>query len=76
MTKTQLSQYVVKQEGLKQQISIAQVKEVLRILSDLASHSPKALECLYVGAKRPVQVAATGLSDLKSSVAKRRAGGS
>lgn len=48
MNMNKLAKIVCEREGLKQQISIAQVKEVLRILVDIEKESCMVLEQLPV----------------------------
>lgn len=47
-----ISQEIAKREGGKKQLSIAQIKEVLRCLGDMAAENKEVLEALYLYACR------------------------
>jgi hypothetical protein len=48
----ELARYIAKIEGGKKQINIAQITEVLRILSDRAWVEPKILDLIHKNGKR------------------------
>jgi hypothetical protein len=48
----ELAKYIARIEGGKKQINIAQITEVLRILSDRAWVEPKILEMIHQNGRR------------------------
>jgi hypothetical protein len=52
MTVTQLASKVAKTEGLKKQVSIGNVREMLAVLSDIITADPTALQALVDNGKR------------------------
>ena len=47
MNLNQLAKEITKHEGLKKQVDIAQVKEIIRVIIQLMATEPGAANCLY-----------------------------